>query len=217
MGYFGWRCGTSLGCHSVTGFRTVGDNQSGKDRTRQDSCEVIFVNRQEEYNFPMVYAAPKGLLQLLKAYPPEIRKLALETRQIVLEELAPCHEYILQVYTIAMGYSPNGKMRDQICHVTTHSQHVNLGFGSGAFMPDPEGILLGEGSRIRHIKIASHDDLARPAIRNYLRTALQMADVEDMEDRIADGVVSVVKLCGTKKLRVTAPKKTAGKPRSKPR
>lgn len=149
----------------------------------------------------MPYPPPKGLLQLLRAYAPEIRELALATRHAVLQELAPCHETILQVYTIAMGYGPNARMRDQICHVTVHAKHVNLGFHSGAFLPDPDGILLGSGSQIRHIKIGTPADLARPGIRGYLRTALEMADVADAEDRVTKGVVTEIKLCKAKKAR----------------
>jgi len=147
----------------------------------------------------MTYPPPKGLLPLLKAYPPEIRKVALAARQAVLNILAPCHENILQVYTVALGYGPNSRMRDQICHVTVHSKHVNLGFNFGAFLPDPEGILQGEGSQIRHIKLYSVDDVGRPAIGAYLRAALDMADVEDAEDRVTEGVVSVIKTPAAKK------------------
>ena len=142
----------------------------------------------------MPYPPPPDLLKLLEAYPPEIRKLALAARGAVLKVLAPCHETILQVYTIALGYGPNARLRDQICHVTVHSLHVNLGFNSGAFLPDPEGILEGEGSQIRHIKLHTLEDVARPSIAAYLRTALAMADVEDAADRVTKGVVSVVKL-----------------------
>jgi hypothetical protein len=147
----------------------------------------------------MAYPPPKELLQLLKAYPPGIQELALSTRQTVLQELVPCHENILEVYTIAMGYGPTARMRDQICHVTVHSKHINLGFNFGAFLPDPDRILIGDGSQIRHIKLHSPADLARPYVRAYLRTALEMADVDDDDaDRVKKGVVSVVKLAARK-------------------
>jgi hypothetical protein len=47
---------------------------------------------------------PKELLELLKTYDRDIQELALALRQVVIEELAPCCEYILEVYIISLGF-----------------------------------------------------------------------------------------------------------------
>lgn len=141
-----------------------------------------------------MHPPPKDLWQFLKPYDPSVRALVLELRAVVIEELAPCCEVIYDgPYAVSLGYGPTERMRDQICHVVAYTAHVNLGFYHGAFLPDPHRLLVGTGSQIRHIAIKSAGDLSRPAIREYLRQALEMADVEETPGRVEKGVTTVIK------------------------
>src|SRR5262249_3556144 len=45
---------------------------------------------------------PKELLDLLKPYDSGIQELTLALRQLVLEEMAPCCEYIVEVYIVSI-------------------------------------------------------------------------------------------------------------------
>ena len=54
-----------------------------------------------------------------------------------------------------------------------HEAHVNLGFPRGATLPDPGRVLEGEGKAMRHIKFRSPDELERPFVRRYIRTAIE--------------------------------------------
>ena len=38
-------------------------------------------------------------------------------------------------------------------YVDAFTAHVNVGFYYGAFLPDPKGILIGSGKRMRHVKV----------------------------------------------------------------
>lgn len=38
-------------------------------------------------------------------------------------------------------------------YVNAFRDHVNVGFFSGAFLPDPAGLLEGTGKRMRHVKL----------------------------------------------------------------
>ena len=155
----------------------------------------------------MRYPAPKQLREFLQPYDREIQKLALELRQLVLEEFAPCHENIYDAYSaVAIGYGPTDRMRDGICHIAVYSSGVNLGFNFGAALPDPDRILEGSGNQIRHIKNKTLEDLTRPALRSYLQRAWAMA-VEDARKlgetppKRPKRVVSVVKAIYPRKRR----------------
>jgi len=37
--------------------------------------------------------------------------------------------------------------------VDAFTAHVNVGFYYGAFLPDPHGLLIGSGKRMRHVKL----------------------------------------------------------------
>src|SRR6266481_7804311 len=114
----------------------------------------------------MSFTVPRQLTSFLKPYDREIRKLAVELRALVLEEMAPCYENIYDAYSaVAIGYGTSDRLRDGIFHIAVYSKHVNLGFNDGATLADPKGILEGAGNQIRHITIKILDDLARPEIR----------------------------------------------------
>src|SRR3984893_6638180 len=115
------------------------------------------------------------LLGLLEAYNRNIADLALALREIILEEAPDASESIYQVYTVAIWFHFSEKMKDAFCYITTHARHVNLGFTRGAPMPDPHGVLQGDGKTIRHIRFASEGDLERPVVRRYIQVAMEQA------------------------------------------
>ena len=113
------------------------------------------------------------LLGFLEAYDRPISDLALALREIILQEVPDASESIYQVYTVAIWFGFSGKMKDMFCYITTHAEHVNLGFLRGTALPDPNGVLEGEGKTIRHIKFRSERDLDRPFVRRYIRAAIE--------------------------------------------
>lgn len=155
----------------------------------------------------MEYPPPRELRKFLKPYDASVRELALQLRALVLEEMAPCYENIYDAYSaVAIGYGTSERMSDGIFHIAVYSKHVNLGFNDGASLPDPKGILAGQGSRIRHIPIKSPDDLERPELRPYIRRARKQALAESRKlgQPVApkpDGVVSTVKAVYARKRR----------------
>ena len=82
---------------------------------------------------------------------------------------------------------------------------MNLGFNQGATLADPDGILEGNGKQIRHIKIRTPSDLARPEVRAYVQRARKIAldDARKLGETQAKvvGVVSTVKAIYPKKRR----------------
>lgn len=138
----------------------------------------------------MVRPPDPRLLQFLEAYDSGTVALTLAVREMLLEEAPDCIESIYDAYSaVAVGYSFTGRLRDQFCHVATYAKHVNLGFNRGASLPDPRNVLIGKGSQIRHIKIASERDLAAPYLRTYIRAAIEQVGATTA----APGPKSIVK------------------------
>lgn len=155
----------------------------------------------------MAQPPPAALIKFLTPYDREIQQLALKLRALVLEEMAPCYENIYDAYSaVAIGYGTSDRLRDGIFHIAVYAKGVNLGFNEGATLDDPKGILLGKGSRIRHISIKSAADLERPEIRAYIRRARKtaLADARKLGEpppKKPRGVVSTVKAIYPKKRR----------------
>ena len=102
---------------------------------------------------------------------PEVRDLARRTRTLIRD----IYPDIVEVpwpkqRVIGYGVGPR-KMSEHYCYIAVHNDHVNLGFNYGAELPDPDGLLEGPGKLLRHTKITTPEDLARPALRALLEAA----------------------------------------------
>jgi len=122
-------------------------------------------------------------VKLLAPYPEGIQKLALAARKLILEEAPRSSEFIYEVYTIADHFSLTDRPSDAFVFTTTHANWINLGFNFGALLPDPNGLLKGEGKMIRHVRIAQTADLDVPGVRELVRDALAQAERPEGEAR----------------------------------
>jgi hypothetical protein len=142
----------------------------------------------------MKHPTPRILTKFLKPYDRAIRDLALGLRQVVLNEVSPCCEYIYDAYSaVALGYGPTLRMQDGICHIAVYSKHVNLGFNQGTRLDDPDRLLQGTGKWIRHITFREESDLVRPEVRAYLRRAREQSLLDKSQPRGPKKLVSTVK------------------------
>jgi len=115
-------------------------------------------------------------LKLLMPYGEVIQKLALAARTLILEEAPEASELVYEVYTIADHFTFTQRPGDAFVFTTTHANWVNLGFNFGALLPDPSGLLRGEGKWIRHVRIAQASDLDAPGVRELVRAAMAQAE-----------------------------------------
>ena len=101
----------------------------------------------------------------------EIRAIAYNLRALLAEIMPGLTEVPWgHQKTVGYGVGPK-KMSEHFCYLAPQKNHVNLGFMYGADLPDPEGLLEGNGKLMRHVKIKTREDAARPAIRNLIEAA----------------------------------------------
>ena len=67
-------------------------------------------------------------------------------------------------------------------YVNVFRSHVNVGFFQGATLPDPQGILQGEGKFMRHVKLKAGLPANDSALRRMIETAYA-----DMKQRVEHG------------------------------
>ena len=114
----------------------------------------------------MNVSTPTSLVRVWLENLPAVKKPAVETLRRLIGSVAPeAHEII---YHDALGYGPTDSGFDRIFYVTVFETYLNLGFFFGGFLPDPEGLLVGSGKRMRHIKIRSVQESEIPAITSLL-------------------------------------------------
>jgi hypothetical protein len=109
---------------------------------------------------------------LLKPHTPAIREVLASARALVRDVMPDAAEQVdLPDRVLAFGFGPVGagvRMRGLAIALIPHTAHVNVQLADGAELPDPTGIVEGTGKRIRHVKVRSVEDVARPALRSLL-------------------------------------------------
>ena len=145
--------------------------------------------------------APRELIDFLHRYDAGVQEIALGLRRVVLEEMAPCHEYIFAMrHTVMLLYGPTSRViEDCVCMISVHRKHANLRFTDGAELDDPSGVLEGTGKRMRHIKIKAQSDVSRPEIRTYLRQARKHAGMTQPRRLTVSDVITTVKTTASRK------------------
>jgi hypothetical protein len=118
------------------------------------------------------------LRRLVDGKPVALRRLYLETHQLVLTTLpdvvfsVDCDD--AQVGYGARQYGYNGW---GMAALSPYSKWVSLGFIRGTALDDPDGLLEGSGASVRHVKLRSPEELAerRPALKRMLKAATRLA------------------------------------------
>ena len=62
--------------------------------------------------------------------------------------------------------------KSMVCYIQKAKTHVSLGFGKGAKLDDPEGILEGEGAQLRHVKIPLGGKVSDEVLAGYVKRAV---------------------------------------------
>lgn len=123
----------------------------------------------------MADAAPDEVEAFLFGYPPEMRAISQHLRDIV-RKVAPQAQETLYARQNHFGYSLSGKMRDEFCYICPLRDYVRLGFYYGTSLPDPDGLLVGEGKRMRHVKVRSVAEANNPVLVALVTAATFEAD-----------------------------------------
>jgi len=76
---------------------------------------------------------------------------------------------------LAIAFGPTDRAGDLVCSITLYPKWVSLLFTHGAGLRDPERLLQGSGSRIRHVVLDRATTMDAPAVRALIRQALDEA------------------------------------------
>jgi len=105
----------------------------------------------------------------IRSAPAAIRPVLRELRHLVREQLPEAEE------EIKWG-RPVYSLNHIVCYLAAAHDHANLGFYRGIELEDPEGLLEGEGKKLRHIKVYRNDEIRRKWYGTLLRQAARLDD-----------------------------------------
>ncbi len=107
----------------------------------------------------------------LEMTPPELRDIVLEIRSIV-ASIAPNatesqHSRGFSYYFKHLG----GPVSAGICQIGIYRDHVRLGFIHGSFLPDPDGLLVGEPKYKKHLRIYHYEEAQWEYMRKLIEAS----------------------------------------------
>ena len=123
-------------------------------------------------------SAEEQLDRFLDAYAPEIAELARKILARLRKRLPHAMELVYDNYNaLAIGFAPSERASEGTFSIAIYPRHINFFFLQGAKLPDPDGLLQGEGSVVRHILLEDEKTLDRPDVKAMMATAIKMAKV----------------------------------------
>jgi hypothetical protein len=112
----------------------------------------------------------------IEKYAPEVGALARGALVKLRARLPGAVELVYDNYNaLAIGFSPTERASDAILSIALYPRWVSLFFLRGATLPDPKGLLRGDGKLVRHIVLEDAADLHKPAVRALITCALKQS------------------------------------------
>jgi hypothetical protein len=144
---------------------------------------------------------PPELIEFLHPYQPSVQSIGLGLRQLVLEEMTPCHEYIFSMRSkVVLLYGSSEKvLADCVCSIAIFSRHATLIFHRGIDLTDKHHLLQGSGKTLRHMRVERLEELARPELRAYLREARRRSPLRARRRTNPEDVETTVKKRATRR------------------
>lgn len=118
----------------------------------------------------------KQIEGLLAPYSAEIQSFAQDLRTWLRKDTSPAYELVGKSgQSVNIGYGFTTTAWDCFCAIIVYRKHINISLPSGASLDDPDKILHGTGSRVRHIKISCLEDAQTAPVRRLLAEARNKA------------------------------------------
>jgi hypothetical protein len=111
--------------------------------------------------------------RFLARFEPPVRAAARAAIAVMRRRLPGAVEMVYDNYNaLVMGFGKTDRPSEAIFSIAIFPRHVTLCFLEGALLPDPDALLRGEGSRVRHIRLADSSTLDDPRVRALMAAAI---------------------------------------------
>ena len=116
----------------------------------------------------------KTLAGFIAKFEPKTQALIRSVRRTLRRRLPTANELVWDNYNFfVIGYSATERPSDTVVSLVAASNGVGLSFYRGATLPDPKGILLGEGKQNRFLRLDSARVLDRPEVEALIAAAIR--------------------------------------------
>jgi hypothetical protein len=133
----------------------------------------------------MAGSALSQLNTFIERYSSEVGATARSALRRLRKQVPGAVEMVYDNYNaLVIGIGPSDRASEAVMSIALYPRWVKLFFlQNGPRLPDPDRLLIGSGSRVRGIVLATAADIDKPAVRALIRTALEQAVVAIDESR----------------------------------
>lgn len=115
----------------------------------------------------VIQMPPKSVDAYVKSLPPEQAEIVSVLRQLVRAAAPTASEAFKWAQPV---YEENGPF----AYIKAFKSYVNFGFWRGVDIPDPENLLQGGGTKMKHVKVVNAKDIRKKAFQDMVRAAVQL-------------------------------------------
>jgi hypothetical protein len=113
--------------------------------------------------------------QFLAGFPLEIRSITQALRELVRAQVPHTREAVYPGWRL-IGYRADHRDRNvYFAYIAPTADHVSLGFEWGILVPDPQGMLEGDGSQVRYARFRQLEDIRPAPLALLINQALEIA------------------------------------------
>jgi hypothetical protein len=120
----------------------------------------------------------------LARYTPEVAAVAKAALAKLRRRLPGAIQLVYDNYNaLVVVFGPSERTSEAILSIALYPRWVTLFFARGAALPDPDKLLKGSGTTIRHVVLANARDLDTPAVRALIDHAVERSKPLDPKGR----------------------------------
>jgi hypothetical protein len=118
----------------------------------------------------------RQLASFLVKFEPRVAASARTALSQLRKKLPGAVEIVYDNYNaLAIGFGPSEKASEAIFSIAVYPRWVSLFFLQGAKLPDPDNVLQGSGTKVRHIVLRNPKIMEQAAVRKLMALALKSA------------------------------------------
>jgi hypothetical protein len=120
--------------------------------------------------------AAQQLRIFLAEFEPRVAAAARSALSRLRKRLPGATEIVYDNYNaLAIGFGPSDKASEAIFSIAVFPRWVSLFFLQGAKLPDPDGLLKGTGTKVRHIVLTEASVLEQASVKKLMAVAMTVA------------------------------------------
>jgi hypothetical protein len=136
----------------------------------------MIVKRKSAVNALRAQAPARQLAGFLAKYDPTVAGVARAALKLLRKRLPGATELVYDNYNaLAVGFGPGDKTSEAIFSIAVYPRWVSLFFLQGSRLKDPNHLLKGSGTRLRHIVLGESRDITSTGVEALIAAALAAA------------------------------------------